>query len=119
MLGTTGDVKEFDVGENLTESSCVQAVIDYFGPTDFLQMDEHRLTTGMVHNTPNSPESMLIGGYIRDNKDKVAKANPITYLTKDDAAFLIVHGDMDPLVPHHQSELLEAALEKTSVPVSF
>jgi acetyl esterase/lipase len=119
LLGTTGDVNEFDVGDNLTVSSRVQAVVDYFGPTDFLQMDEHRLPDGMVHNTPNLPESQLIGGYIQDNKEKVAKANPITYVTKDDAPFLIVHGDMDPLVPHHQSEILEAALKKAGVPVSF
>jgi len=119
MLGTTGDVKEFDVGEYLTVSSRVQAVADYFGPTDFLQMDEHRPPDGQVHNTPDSPESQLIGGYIQDNKEKVAKANPITYVTEDDAPFLIIHGDMDPLVPHHQSELLEAALEKAGVPVLF
>jgi acetyl esterase/lipase len=119
LLGTADDVNEFDVGENLTVSSRVQAVADYFGPTDFLQMEEHRLPNGMVHNTPDSPESRLIGGYIQDNKDKVAKANPITYVTKDDAPFLIVHGDMDPLVPHHQSELLEAALKEAGVPVSF
>ncbi len=119
MLGTTGDVNEFDVGEHLTVSSRVQAVVDYFGPTDFLQMDEHRPPDGQVHNTPDSPESQLVGGYIQDNKEKVAKANSITYVTKDDAPFLIVHGDMDPLVPHHQSELLEAALKKAGVPVSF
>jgi acetyl esterase/lipase len=131
MLGTTDDVNEFDaclgegspsrsgIGENLTVSSRVQAVADYFGPTDFLQMNEHRPPDGMVHNTPDSPESRLIGGYIQDNKDKVARANPITYVTKGDTPFLIVHGDMDPLVPHHQSELLEAALKKADVPVSF
>jgi len=119
MLGTTGDIKTFDAGENLTVSSRVQAVADYFGPTDFLQMDEHRLPNGQVHNIPDSPESQLIGGYIQDNKEKVAKANPITYVTKDDAPFLIIHGDTDPLVPHHQSEILEAALKKAGVPVSF
>src|SRR5437868_4772034 len=35
LLGTSGDVKEFDVGANLDQSSRVQAVCDYFGPTDF------------------------------------------------------------------------------------
>ncbi len=119
MLGTTGDVNEFDVGENLSVSSRVQAVVDYFGPTDFLQMNEHRLPNGMIHNTADSPESKLIGGNIQDNREKVAKANPITYVTGDDAPFLIIHGDMDPLVPHHQSELLEAALKKAGVPVLF
>ena len=48
MLGTTGDVKEFEVGENLGVSSRVQAVVDYFGPTDFLQMDAHRPPNGQT-----------------------------------------------------------------------
>lgn len=119
MLGTTGDVNTFDVGEHLSVSSRIQAAVDYFGPTDFLQMDEHRTPDDMIHNEPKSPESQLIGGDIRDNLEKVARANPITYVTKDDPPFLIVHGDSDPLVPHHQSELLETALRKAGVPVSF
>jgi acetyl esterase/lipase len=119
LLGTTGDVNEFDVGENLSVSSRVQAVADFFGPTDFLQMEAHRLPYGMAHNSPDSPESKLIGGLAQDNPEKAAKANPITYITKDDPPFLIIHGDKDPLVPHHQSELLEAALKKAGVPVTF
>jgi acetyl esterase/lipase len=119
LLGTTGDVNEFDVGENLSVSSRVQAVVDYFGPTDFLQMEAHRLPNGMHHNSPDSPESKLIGGNVQDNPQKAAKANPITYVKKDALPFLIIHGDTDPLVPHHQSELLEAALKKAGVPVTF
>ncbi len=119
LLGVTGDVNEFDVGAHLDASSRVQAVVDGFGPTDFLQMDAHRLETGMVHDTPDSPESKLVGGPIQDNPDKVARANPITYVSSGDAPFLIVHGDRDPLVPHHQSELLETALKAADVPVSF
>jgi acetyl esterase/lipase len=118
MLGTTGDVKAFDVGANPGVSSRVQAVVDFFGPTDFLQMDAHRPSAAaMTHDTPDSPESQLVGGPIRDNRDKVARANPITYVTPDDPPFLIVHGDADLLVPHHQSELLEAALRKAGVRV--
>ena len=119
IVGTTGGVKEFEVGENLGLSSRVQAVVDYFGPTDFLQMDTHRLPNGQLHGSANSPESQLIGGAIQENKDKAARANPITYVTKDAPPFLICHGDTDPLVPHHQSELLEAALKKAGVPVTF
>jgi acetyl esterase/lipase len=119
MLGTAGDTKQFDVGENLSVSSRVQAVVDFYGPTDFLQMDAHRLPNGMVHNLPDSPESVLIGGAIQENKEKVAQANPITHLTKNAPPFLIVHGDADPAVPHHQSELLDAALRKAGVPVFF
>jgi acetyl esterase/lipase len=119
MLGTTGDTKGFDVGLNLDQPSGVQAVVDYFGPTDFLQMDAHRLPNGMVHDSANSPESELVGGAIQEHRDKVAQANPITYVTSGDPPFLICHGDQDPLVPHHQSELLAAALKQAGVPVTF
>lgn len=119
LLGTIGDRTPFDVGGNLGVSGRVAAVIDFFGPTDFLQMDTHRLPTDLTHDAPDSPESLVIGGPIQENKDKVARANPITYVSKDDPPFLIVHGDSDPLVPHHQSELLESALKKASVSVTF
>ncbi len=119
MLGTTGDIKEFEVGENLEVSSRVQAVVDYFGPTDFLQMDAQRLPDGLVHDAPDSPESKLVGGPIQKYKNRVAKANPITYVSKDDPPILIIHGDRDKLVPYQQSVLLKDALEKVGVPVTL
>ncbi|MCC6489744.1 MAG: alpha/beta hydrolase [Candidatus Hydrogenedentes bacterium] len=119
MLGTAGATKKFDVGENLDVSSRVQAVADFFGPTDFLQMDAHRIPTGQEHDPPTSPESLLIGGSIQENKEKSASANPITYVSKESPPFLIIHGDMDPLVPWHQSQLLFDALAGAGVPVTF
>lgn len=119
MLGTTGDLEEFEVGENLKVSSRIQAVVDYFGPTDFLQMDAQSLPDGLVHDAPDSPESQLVGGPIQEHKDRVARANPITYVSKDDSPFLIIHGDQDKLVPYQQSVLLKDALEEAGVPVTF
>ncbi|MSU50598.1 MAG: alpha/beta hydrolase [Opitutus sp.] len=120
FLGTSGDVKEFDVGANLGLSSRVQCVMDDFGPTDFVQMDAHRFSSAnMVHGSPQSPESKLIGADItaKSSASLVARVNPITYVTRDDAPFLINHGDQDPLVPHHQSELLFDALKASGVRV--
>ena len=119
MLGTTGDVDEFEVGANLEVSSQVQAVVDYFGPTDFLRMDAQSLPDGLVHDAPDSPESQLVGGAIQEHKDRVARANPITYVSKSNPPFLIIHGDQDKLVPYHQSVLLKEALEKSGVPVTL
>jgi acetyl esterase/lipase len=119
MLGATGGIAEFEVGENLKVSSRVQAVVDYFGPTDFLQMDAQSLPDGLVHDAPDSPESQLVGGPIQEHKDRVAKANPITYVSKDDSPFLIIHGDQDKLVPYQQSVLLKDALEEVGVSVTF
>jgi 3-carboxy-cis,cis-muconate cycloisomerase len=119
LLGTTGHIRQFDVGEDAHVSSQVQAVVDCFGPTDFLQMDSHRLANGMLHDPPDSPESALVGGPIQQNKDKVERANPITYVTRDAPPFLIIHGDADPLVPYHQSRLLADALQHARAPVTF
>ncbi|MGC3970390.1 MAG: alpha/beta hydrolase [Pirellulales bacterium] len=114
LLGTSGDVKELEgaVGDFTSVSSRVQAVCDFYGPTDLLQMRGR-------HDDPQSPESKLIGGAIQENKDKAARANPITYVSADDAPFLIMHGDEDKVVPYGQSELIRDALEKEQVPATL
>ncbi len=122
LLGATGRTKEFDVGEHLDYSSAVQAVCDYFGPTDILQMDAHALPGAKLkHDSPNSPEARLVGGPIQQAPYAAlaARVNPIAYLSADAPAYLIVHGDRDAAVPHHQSELLFAALKQNGVPVRF
>ncbi len=117
LLGTSGDVKEFDVGAHPDQSSRVQAVCDYYGPTDFTVFVT---TPGYEsHATDSSPEARLLGGAVMQNKDKAARVNSITYVTPDDPPFLIVHGDKDPTVPLNQSQLLFAALKKTNVSAHF
>ena len=128
LAGTSGFVKEYtigsitediegNVGQYLTYSSSVDAVVDWFGPTEFIVMDS--CGSSIVHDAANSPESSLIGGPIQDNKDKCALANPITYIDANDPPFLILHGDADPLVPHCNSELLFNALQKANVSSQF
>jgi acetyl esterase/lipase len=119
MLGTTGHIDSFDVGHNLDVSSRVHAVVDHFGPTDFLQMDAQRMPDGMMHDTADSPESELVGGPIQEKEASVARANPITYITQDIPPFLIFHGDHDPLVPYQQSVLLNNALVGAGASVWF
>ncbi len=117
LLGTAGNVEAFDVGSHAGVSSRVQAVCDFFGPTDFAKMSS--FWTTMDHDAADSPESRLIGGPVQESPELVRRANPITYVTKDDPPFLIVHGDKDPLVPHNQSEMLYDALTKAGVEVTF
>ena len=115
LVGTSGGVKELAGSEEVV-SSRVQAVCDFYGPTTILKMNEQAGKSGrMDHDAENSPESLLIGGKIQENKGKAQKVDPIEYITKDDPPFLIVHGDRDPLVPLQQSELLHAALKKANV----
>lgn len=117
LVGTAGDVNDFDVGPNAGVSSRVQAVCDFFGPTDLTKMGD--FPSVINHDAADAPEAKLIGGPVQENKDKAQRANPIAYVTKDDPPFLIVHGDKDPLVPHNQSELLCDALIRASVTVTF
>ena len=97
---------------NLDRSARVQAVVDWFGPADFLQM-------GKQFDAPDTPVARLIGGPIRKNRDKAERASPVTYVGKAAPPFLIMHGDKDAVVPLGQSELLADALKKAEVKVTL
>ncbi len=120
FLGTTGDVTIFDRFPiaNSKQSPRVQGVVDFFGPTDFLQMDAgtpKSCEKPMVHSAPDSPKSRLLACNLEQCPEKVKAANPITYVTKDDPPFLILHGTGDCLVPSNQSQLLYDALTAAGV----
>jgi acetyl esterase/lipase len=119
VVGTSGNVKELeDLSQgNADQSSRVQAVVDWFGPTDFLKMDEHakesKVNNPQMHSIPDSPESQLIGKNLADAPELVKAANPETYISDDDPPFFIQHGLIDPLVPYPQSVNFAKKLEQT------
>ena len=120
MLGvTSGQDTEFDAPGG--GDSSVQAVVDWYGPSDFLQMDAQFIAgppTGdgpplQNHDEPSSPESEWIGGPIQDLPEATARANPITYITDATAAlppFFLAAGTSDRLVPYQQTLILADAL---------
>ena len=111
LLGTTGGVKELEgKGGNLDQSSRVQAVIDWCGPVDL---------TATMSELADKCVTGLIGGPAQNNREKALHASPITYVGKDAAPFLIMHGDKDNLVPLSQSELLAEASRKAGVEVKI
>lgn len=117
LVGTSAEVDELEDKSmgNPEQSSRVQAVVDWFGPIDFLTMDEQYRKSGingMKHSTPNSPESELFGKPITEATELVKAASPQTYITADDPPFLIQHGTVDPLIPVQQSAEFAAALQK-------
>ncbi len=117
LMGLTHDEKAFETPEHGQYSSRVQAVCNWYGPTDFLRMNDFE---GRIdHDSADSPESRLIGGPIQENEEKVAAANPITYVSKNDPPMLIVHGEKDRAVPYNQSELLYAAMKKAGLDVAL
>jgi acetyl esterase/lipase len=151
LLGTSGGVRTYSrngadvdiegaVGGNLQWSSRVQAVADYFGPSDLLNMNPDVTTPpgGINHDVPTSGESRLIGwddpgqgiGDIRANIDNPASpypqlaaltigASPVTHVDPTDPPFIILHGMQDTVVPFRQGERMRDALLIAGVPAPF
>ena len=103
---TTVDI-EGTIGGNLSQSSSVDAVVDWFGPVDMAHMNKCETV-----NDGRSPEAALIGGAPADLPDMVSLISPITYVTADGPRFLVVHGEADNVVPHCQGVNFSEALKK-------
>ena len=124
MLCLTAGVTEFDdprLGD--TRQPCsVQAGVDWYGPTDFLKMDQELAESGLGpcdHNEAISPESRYLGARITEVPDTVKKANPITYVHRDMPPLLIQHGRLDHLVPVQQSIIFARELKEKAGPRGF
>ena len=126
MLGATGGVTELDGAnkDNADQSSKVQAVCDWFGPTDLTQFTAEATANG---HPPGRFDSYImrafLGGDPATHMDLVTLANPLHFLPAGRAVdvppFLIMHGDRDRTVPIAQSRLLADALVHGGVPTTF
>jgi len=122
MAGVSAGIPEL---EDLTlgnpeQSTEVQAVVAWFPPTDFLQMDTQLEASGFVqtpesaHSGPYSPESLLMGQPITQIPEQVRAANPETYIRPGLPSFFIQHGNADDTVPYQQSLNFAAKLAAQS-----
>lgn len=129
MLGASGDqytgLDDPGLG-NPEHSSAVEAVVDLYGPTDFLQMDSQLAQAGCPaqdarHDDADSPESRYLHAPIQSVQALAAAANPISYVRAAHILpqFLIGHGSADCTVPAGQSQALAAALQQAGVPADY
>ncbi len=95
----------------------IRAVVDWFGPVNFYEMDADIEKTGVTKKTgnngdANSPESALLGVTIKENPIISYEASPLAYIEKATTLppFLIMHGALDPMIGAPQSERLYAAI---------
>ncbi len=120
LLGTSGGDSFLEgKGDYPGCSSSVQAIVDHFGPTDFFRMNDSELADRIDHFAADSPESLFLGGPLREKADLARLANPIMYIDPQDPPVFIGHGEMDGMVIINQSELLYEALKKAGVPTEF
>lgn len=121
MVGTTNGVKEFEEGENIDQSSGVQATIDVYGLSDLTKIGaDYDEAAANAHFTLISPDGKFIHGKNSgltslDKPEVVAKANPINYVDKNDPSFLLFHGTQDVSVSPSQTLLMHNALREAGV----
>jgi acetyl esterase/lipase len=126
MLGASFGVPELeDLSLGNPGQLCrVQAVVVWYGPTNFLKMDEQLAESGLLapegmrHNDPYSPEALLLGRRITRLPNRVAAANPESYIRENAAPFFIQHGTLDAVVPVQQSIELAEKLVRSMGPGS-
>jgi len=110
-LGTMADMREYEgEGGFPGVSSAVQAVVDFYGRTDF---------TGSTNPNPTRSVMVLetlLGVPYAQNPPLWKSASPLFYVKASDPPMLLVHGDSDMTVPVLQSIALDAALTKVGVP---
>ncbi len=110
LLGTL----DAPAGEN--PSSRVQAVCDWYGPTDLLSMPANVLGNGRtLEDLASSNGAKLLGKTVRDDPELAKQASALYHVSPDDPPFLIMHGEEDPAVPLDQSSRLYAALQDSKV----
>lgn len=111
LMGTSGGVDELEgnVGGNLDQSSRVQGVVDYYGPTDFLLRAKNQPAKT---DDPKGSVYKLLGGSVSKKQSLATLASPATHVTKDDPPLLMFHGEDDRVVYLSQSQRLRSAYEK-------
>lgn len=108
LAGTSAGVPELtDVAlGNASESEAVDAVVDWFGPADFIALRDY-----LEHERQQSGGRVTfaldyITQHIDSSPELVQAANPSWHADPDDPPILIHHGDSDAVVPLQQSLIL-------------
>ena len=108
MVGYSSDVKQLEGnGGHAGVSSRVQAVVNFYGPTD--------LTTDFARKA-GSVKKFLDGKSYEQDAKLYELASPLTHLTKDDPPTLILHGTIDQVVPIEQADMLVKKLKALKIP---
>ncbi len=92
----------------MRRASRVQAVVNYFGPTD--------LTASDLPEPSRPILARFLGGAPTEKAELARQASPLTYVTADDPPILTFQGTKDPLVPATQAIRLAEAQTKAVAP---
>lgn len=126
MAGVTSGTTTFDKGENLDQSSSVKAAVDLYGLSGLTRIgDDYSDAVKEAHKSAGATEALWVngspvfggrdGGILADPAAAKA-ADPMTYVGKNSAPMLLMHGTKDFVVSSSQTDLLFQALRKEGIP---
>lgn len=121
FLGVTGGVADFEDASlgNAAQSSRIQAVVDWYGPSDLMQMDADGAVQGCPrfggtgHDDASSPEGLWLGAKPSSVSALTMRASPVSWVSADDPPFIVQHGGVDCTVPTNQGRRMRDALMAT------
>jgi acetyl esterase/lipase len=93
------------------QSDCVQGLVTWYGVFDFVDAP----LSGPVEQSADSPVARYLGCAPVDCASTAKLASPVTHLDKDDPPALLIHGELDKVVPVVQSKSFHEALQSRSV----
>lgn len=119
LLGVTNGSRyhEGSIGDFPNHSSDVHAVIDFYGPTNFMTILHQSTPHGLSVRVPAL--QLLLGCQPDDNPRLAKRASPVDQVDKKDPPLLILHGDQDPQVPINQSHELHHQYIQHNLDVDF
>lgn len=112
FLGVTGDVKDFDVGENLDQSAAVSCVVNYYGPSDLTKSYGKSVDAAEVL-------PLFFGGALDTKLKEHVRGSPLYWVTPNAAPTLIVHGTDDKYVNYEQAGWMVEKLKAAQVEVEL
>ena len=116
LQALTQDSALLDNG-SMSDVSCrVNAVVDYYGPTELVR--EFRIKDGYQEN-PDANGGLLLGDPVWEKRDVALKASPLYYVHPYAVPVLVVHGDQDKVVPLEQATLFIARMEECGAPFEY
>lgn len=119
LVGVTNNQKELEgrVGDHLDQSSAVQAIVDYYGPTNLLTILSQSTPHGLSVRVPAL--ELLLGGPPDKQSELARLASPVFHVDPQDPPLLLMHGDQDPQVPINQAHELHGKYKAHKLPVRF
>jgi dipeptidyl aminopeptidase/acylaminoacyl peptidase len=109
FLGVTQDVKVFEgPGGHQDQSSRVQCVVNYYGPSDFTKSYGKSVDAAQVL-------PLFLGGDLKKERHKHIVASPLYWVTPRAAPTLCIHGTKDNYVDHEQAVWLVDRLRAADV----